>query len=125
MADSAVAGFDPRSREFLLDPHAAFQPLFEEASVFFCEALNAYYVLRYDDVKRGLEDFETYSSLAYKGMPVRADLRDRFVLECSTGCDHARPRRRSRGGVATGRVCSRRSDGGRPRRPAHAHPQRR
>jgi len=77
----SVVSFDPRSPEFLLDPQAAAQQLLEGSPVFFYEPLNAYYVLRYDDVKRVLDDFETYSSHAYKGMPVRADLRDRIPEE--------------------------------------------
>ena len=35
-------------------------------------------MLRYDDVRRILDDSETYSSHAYKGTPVRDDLRERI-----------------------------------------------
>ena len=77
-APPAVAGFDPRSREFLLDPQAAVQHLYDEAPVVFYEPLNAYYVLRYDDVKGVLDDFETFSNHAYKGLPVPPRLRERI-----------------------------------------------
>jgi cytochrome P450 len=77
----SIANFDPRSPEYLIDPQAAVQHLYEEAPVFFHEPLDAFFVLRYDDVKRVLEDFETYSSHAYKGMPVRDELRERIPEE--------------------------------------------
>ena len=77
----SIASFDPRSTEYLIDPQAAVQHLFEEAPVFYNEPLDAYFVLRYDDVKRVLDDFETYSSNAYKTVPVRDDLRDRIPEE--------------------------------------------
>src|SRR3954471_19752378 len=70
--------FNPLSHQYLVDPQAAVQHLFETSPVFFYEPLNAFVVLRYDDVKRVLDDSETYSSHAYKGTPVRADLRDRI-----------------------------------------------
>jgi cytochrome P450 len=80
-AAPTVESFDPRSYEFMLDPQAAVQGLYDDAPVFFCEPLNAYYVLRYEEVKRVLDDFETYSSHAYKGMPVPPRLRDRIPEE--------------------------------------------
>ena len=52
--------------------------MIETSPVFFYEPLNAYVVLRYDDVRRILDDSETYSSHAYKGTPVREDLRERI-----------------------------------------------
>ena len=73
-----VADFNPLSHEYLVDPLAAVQRIFETSPVFFYEPLNAYFVLRYDDVRRILDDSETYSSHAYKGMPVRDDLRERI-----------------------------------------------
>jgi cytochrome P450 len=78
---SAIAKVDPESHQFLLDPQAAFQDLYEESPVFFCEPLDGYLIIRYDDVKRVLEDDETYSANAYKGLPVRADLQDRIPPE--------------------------------------------
>jgi cytochrome P450 len=77
----SIAEFDPQSPGYLIDPQAAVQHLFEEAPVFYNEPLDAYFVLRYDDVKRVLDDFETYSSNAYRAVPVREDLRDRIPEE--------------------------------------------
>ena len=48
----------PAIARLLGDPHAAVQHLFEEAPVFYCEPLKAYLVLRYDDVRRALDDYE-------------------------------------------------------------------
>jgi cytochrome P450 len=73
--------FDPGSPEFLADPQAALQPLLAESPVFFHEPLGMWFVLRYDDVKGVLENFETYSSHAYKGLPVPPRLRDRIPEE--------------------------------------------
>jgi cytochrome P450 len=73
-----TADFDPRSPAFLLDPQATFVEL---PAVFHHERLNAYFVLRYDDVRRVLEDFETFSAHAYKGVPVRDELRERIPDE--------------------------------------------
>ncbi len=80
-AAPSLADFDPLSYEYLIDPQAFVQDIYDEAPVFYHEPLDAYFVLRYDDVKRVLDDFETYSSHAYKGTPVRADLRDRIPEE--------------------------------------------
>jgi cytochrome P450 len=60
---------------------AVYQPYYAESPVFHHERLNAYFVLTYDDVKGILEDFETFSSHAYKAMPVRDELRDRIPEE--------------------------------------------
>src|SRR5437764_14061283 len=78
---TGTAQFDPRSREYLLDPQAAVQHLYEETPVAFCEPFNAYVVLRYEDVKQALDDFETYASGAYKGLPVPPRLRSRIPAE--------------------------------------------
>jgi cytochrome P450 len=76
-----LSSFDPSSRDYMLDPHAAVQRLYERAPAGFCESLNAYYVLRYEDVRHVLDDFETYKSGAYKGLPVPPRLRDRIPEE--------------------------------------------
>jgi cytochrome P450 len=81
IAAPSIANFDPLSREYLLDPLAAVQHLFEEAPVFYSEPFNAYFVLPYDEVRRVLDDYETYSSHALRAMPVRAELRDRIPEE--------------------------------------------
>jgi hypothetical protein len=80
-AAPAVPDFDPRSPEYLRDPHVAVQGLLQTTPVFYHPAIDAYYVLRYDDAREVLTDWETYSSRAYKAMPVRDDLRDRIPHE--------------------------------------------
>lgn len=77
----SIADFDPRSPAYYKDPQAAVQSLLQEAPVFYYEPLDAYYVLPYAEVRRVLSDSDTYSSHAYKGVPVRADLRDRIPEE--------------------------------------------
>ena len=76
-----IADFDPRSPQYLKDPHAALQDLLREAPVFYHQPLDTYYVLRYEDARAVLADYETFSSHAYKTMPVRDDLRDRIPAE--------------------------------------------
>jgi hypothetical protein len=76
-----MMNFDPRSHEYLMDPQVALQALLQEAPVFYHEPSNVYYVLPYADVRSVLSNSETYSSHAYKTMPVRADLRDRIPEE--------------------------------------------
>lgn len=77
----SVADFDPRSPEYLRDPHAALQGLLEEAPVFYHEPLDTYYVLRYEDARQVFSDSETFSNHAYKAMPVRDGLRERIPVE--------------------------------------------
>jgi cytochrome P450 len=76
-----IAHFDPRAPEYLCDPQAALQDVLVESPVVYHEALDTYYVLRYEDVRAVVSDGETYSSNAYKGVPVRPDLRDRIPVE--------------------------------------------
>ena len=56
----SIANFDPQSREYLLDPQAAVQQLFAESPVFYHQPLNVHFVLPYDEVRRVLDDYETY-----------------------------------------------------------------
>jgi cytochrome P450 len=77
----SIAAFDPRSPEYMRDPHAALQDLLRDAPVFYYEPLNAYYVLPWAQVRQVLNDTETFSSQSYKTMPVRDDLRDRIPHE--------------------------------------------
>ncbi len=81
VAPPSIARFDPRSPEYLRDPQAAVQGLYEHAPVFYCEAISAYMILRYEDVQRVLDDYEAYSAHTYKAMPVRAELRERIPEE--------------------------------------------
>jgi cytochrome P450 len=77
-AAPTVAGFNPQSHEYYMDPQAALQPFLRDTPVFYHEPLDAYYVLGYEDVRRLVADADTYSSHAYKGMPVRDDLSARI-----------------------------------------------
>jgi cytochrome P450 len=77
----SIADFDPRSPEYLRDPHAAMQGLLEEVAVFYHEPLDTYYVLRYEDARQVFADHETFSNHAYKATPVREELRDRIPHE--------------------------------------------
>ncbi len=78
---TSISAFDPYAHEYLLDPVAATAPLLEDAPVFYHEPLNAYFVLRYDDVRRVLDDSETYSSRTMQSTPVRPELRARIPAE--------------------------------------------
>ncbi len=73
-----IARFDPRASEYILDPQAVLQGYYVESPIVFCEPLDAYFILGYDEARQALRDAETYSSHAYKGLPVREDLRDRI-----------------------------------------------
>jgi cytochrome P450 len=64
-----------------MDPQAALQDLLRDAPVFYHPPLDAYYVLPYAEVREVFGDDETYSSVAYKAMPVRPALRDRIPEE--------------------------------------------
>ena len=65
----------------MVDPQRAVQPLFQTAPVFYYAPRNAYFVLPYHEVRRVIADFETYSSHAYKGLPIRSELRARIPEE--------------------------------------------
>ena len=73
-----LAGFDPFAVEYLRDPEAALQQALREVPVFYYEPLKAFVVLRYDDVRRVLTDYETFSADAFQAMPVPERLRDRI-----------------------------------------------
>ncbi|MFT3865105.1 MAG: cytochrome P450 [Solirubrobacterales bacterium] len=77
----SIADFDPRSPQYLKDPHAAMQELLAEVPVFYHEPLDTYYVLRYEDARQVFGDWETFSNHAYKATPVREELRDRIPHE--------------------------------------------
>lgn len=77
----SISDFDPLSAEYLRDPHVALQELLAETPVFYHEPLDTYYVLRYEDARQVFSDSDTFSSHAYKTMPVREDLRDRIPEE--------------------------------------------
>jgi cytochrome P450 len=56
------AHWDPYSTKYFGDPHAAFRRLREEAPIYYNEEYDFYAVSRYEDVERGLGDYETFSS---------------------------------------------------------------
>ncbi len=76
-----VAGFDPTSDAFRQDPPAAVQGSYATSPVYFSETMDAYVVVGYEAARTVLKDFETYSSRAFKGLPVREGLRDRIPVE--------------------------------------------
>jgi cytochrome P450 len=78
MVVESVEQFEPFSPEILADPCAAMQRLLAEAPVFHHAPTNAYYVLPYAEGRAVLGDWETYSNVKVRAMPVRADLRDRI-----------------------------------------------
>jgi hypothetical protein len=61
-------GFDPQSLEYRNDPVAFVQPYVTDNPVFFHAPLNAWVVLRNEDVRAVLTDFETFSSGAFKAL---------------------------------------------------------
>ena len=63
-----VEGFDPQSPDYMDDPLAVVQPLVAGSPVFFHPPLNAFVVLRNEDVRTVLTDFETFSSGAFKAV---------------------------------------------------------
>ncbi|MBF6620411.1 MAG: cytochrome P450 [Patulibacter sp.] len=73
--------YEPGSQEHLLDPLAAAAGSHADTPVFFSEAMNAYVVVGYDAARAALKDFASYSSRAFKGLPVREGLRDRIPAE--------------------------------------------
>ncbi|HET6509018.1 MAG TPA: cytochrome P450 [Baekduia sp.] len=81
VAAPTLDGFEPFSPEYLKDPPAALQDLMRETPVGFHPPLGAYVVMRYDDMRAVINDFETFSSNAYKALPIGADLRDRVPEE--------------------------------------------
>jgi cytochrome P450 len=78
---ATAADFDPTAPGYVLDPQGTAQALFAHDSVVHCPPLGAYFVAGYDAAREVLTDFDTYSSHAFKGLPVRADLRDRIPEE--------------------------------------------
>jgi cytochrome P450 len=78
-APATLDGFDPASPDFLADPHAVFQELLRQGPVLVPRGgQGAYHVLGHEAARSVFMDSESYSSVAVKTMPVRADLRDRI-----------------------------------------------
>jgi cytochrome P450 len=78
---ATAPNYDPGSPEFLRDPLAAVSGYIEDAPVFFSPPLNAYVVVGYEAARTALRDHETFSSRAFKGLPVSERLRDRIPRE--------------------------------------------
>jgi cytochrome P450 len=76
-----ISDFDPLSRDYFMDPQAAVQGFIRETPIVFAEPLGGYFVAGYEPVRQILSDCESYSSHAYKGMPVPARVRDRIPAE--------------------------------------------
>ncbi len=60
-SDDAVY-YDPYLREIVEDPYPTYKRLREEAPLYYNEQYDFYAVSRYDDVRRGLRDHETFIS---------------------------------------------------------------
>ena len=69
-----VDAFDPRSPEYFDDPQAAVQPLLAGSPVFFHAPLNCFVIMRNEDIRAVLNDFETFSSGAYKATEPSVDV---------------------------------------------------
>jgi cytochrome P450 len=71
-------GFDPLAPEYLADPRAFMLRAQKECPVFYYEPLDFWVVTRYDDIVAVLKDWETFSSRAFRAVPVPPELRDRI-----------------------------------------------
>ncbi len=80
-ATSSSLEFDPHSPAFINDPHVALQPFLREGPLQYHEESSAYWVIGYDAVRAVLGDDSTFSSVAYKSVPVRDELRARIPDE--------------------------------------------
>jgi len=76
-----MEGFDPLSPEYLADPKAFLARAQKECPVFYYPPLDFWVVTRYDDIERVLKDWETFSSRAFRAVPVPPELRDRIPAE--------------------------------------------
>ncbi len=71
-------GFDPLAVEYLADPRAFMLRAQREFPVFYYEPLDFWVVTRYDDIVTVLKDWQTFSSRAFRAVPVPPELRDRI-----------------------------------------------
>jgi cytochrome P450 len=69
---------DLLSQEFLANPNPTLEKALDEAPVFFMPQFGFWAVTRYEDVKRVLSDYETFSQNAATMLPPPADLADRI-----------------------------------------------
>jgi cytochrome P450 len=75
------AGFDIFAAEYVEDPQRFIQRVHEERPVFYHPELDVWMVTRYEDVRAILDDWKTYSSRAWRAIPVPAELSDRIPAE--------------------------------------------
>ncbi len=73
-----LEGFDPLAPEYLADPRAFMLRAQKECPVFYYEPLDFWVVTRYDDIAMVLKDWETFSSRAFRAVPLPPELRDRI-----------------------------------------------
>jgi cytochrome P450 len=73
-----LAGFDPLAPEYLADPRAFMLRAQQECPVFYYEPLDFWVVTRYEDIAAVLRDWQTFSSRAFRAVPVPPKLRDRI-----------------------------------------------
>ena len=76
-----MQGFDPLSPEYLADPRAFMMRAQKECPVFYYEPLDFWVVTRYEDIEMVLRDWQTFSSRAFRAVPVPPELRDRIPVE--------------------------------------------
>jgi cytochrome P450 len=65
---SSEVHYDPYDPQTFANPHPVFRRLREEAPLYYNEQHDFYVLSRYDDVRTGLTDWETYSSARGDGM---------------------------------------------------------
>jgi cytochrome P450 len=69
MASPAFSGLDLLSHAYRVDPGAAIQDALEASPVSFYEPLNCFVVLRHEDARTVLADYETFSSRVFRVLP--------------------------------------------------------
>lgn len=70
-------GFDAFSPEYIEDPQVFLQRSHSECPVFYDEGLQMWVFTRYEDVSATFSDWQTFSSRAFRALPVPPELRDR------------------------------------------------
>lgn len=73
-----LEGFDPLAPEYLADPRAVMLRAQRECPVFYYEPLDFWVVTRYEDIATLLRDWQTFSSRAFRAVPVPPELQDRI-----------------------------------------------
>jgi cytochrome P450 len=76
-----LSGFDPLSRDFLLDPFPTWTRAQQECPVFFYPQMNFWVLTRREDVLRAVTDWKTFSSRAVGTVPPPPELADRVPMD--------------------------------------------